>query len=124
VNVRRRAAIVEAGGRRILCLDFSDIADHDEAMVAIAQAKAAVADAAPASLYSITDVSDSTTDRTVLRELMQLAIHNEAYVRAGAVVGVSLRQKKDYQDIARVSGRRLPLFDTHDDALAWLLEQD
>ncbi len=117
-----RARFIETAGRRILCLDFARVHDQDTALAAIEEARAAIAGEREDSVYTITDVSDSMLDRTVLRALMQLALHNKAFVRAGAVVGAD-PQLRAHLDITRVADRDLPFFADHDAALAWVLAQ-
>ncbi len=117
-----RARFVEQSGRRILCLDFARIHDQDTALAAIEEARQAIAGEPADSVYTITDVTNSSLDRTVLRALMQLALHNKDFVRAGAVVGAD-PQLRAHLDITRVAERDLPMFGDHDAALAWVLAQ-
>jgi hypothetical protein len=120
---RVRACVTEWNGRHIHCFDLSGITDMDEARDAMRQQREAVAGAAPGSLLTLTDVSGSTLDRTALRALMELVLHNKPLVRAAAVVGLSEAQRRGLLDIERVSSREFTTFTSIEMARDWLVAQ-
>ena len=58
-----------------------------------------------------------------MQALKQLAKHDQPWVMAGAVVGMSPLQRVIYRVINAFSGRRLAAFETVEEAKAWLVRQ-
>jgi len=124
VTYRPRAVYIEWEGRRILCCDYAGLEDQAEALDAFDQVRRAVAGEPPGTVLTISDVRASRLDRTMQRRLMQLTLHNRDFVRAAAVVGLTADQRRDLDDVQRVSQRSFALFDDLDAARDWLLAQD
>lgn len=116
----------ELAGWPLLILDFSRAVETEESLRWIAEAKAAVTARAPApsSLLTLTLVTDSRFDRTVLRGLQDLMAHDRPFVRAGAVVGLSGLQRVAYNTLVQLTGRRnLVALGTREEAERWLRAQ-
>jgi hypothetical protein len=120
---RPRAVFIEWAGRRMLCCDYAGLEDHAEACDAFEQVRRAVAGEPPGTVLTLSDVRASRLDRAMQRKLMELTIHNRAFVRAAAVVGLSPAQRRDLADVERVSGRHFEVFDTLEEARDWLAGQ-
>jgi len=123
VSYRPRAVYIDWEGRRILCCDYAGLEDQAEALDAFDQVRRAVAGEPPGTVLTISDVRASRLDRTMQRKLMELTLHNRDYVCAAAVVGLTADQRRDLDDVQRVSQRRFALFDDLDAARDWLLAQ-
>ncbi len=117
---RPRAVFIEWEGRRILCCDYAGLADPAEAVDAFDQVRRAVAGEPPGTVLTLSDVRASRLDRSMQRKLMELTLHNREFVRAAAVVGLSPLQRRELDDVQRVSGRTFALFDTLEEARDWL----
>ncbi len=78
----------------------------------------------PASILTLTDVTDSRFDRSVLKALQDLMTYDRPFVRAGAVVGLSGLQRVAYATLMRLTSRsNLAAFATREDAESWLSAQ-
>ena len=119
-----RTRFVEHEGRQILFVDFAGLSDEAEALAAIAESRAFVAQQPEGALLTLTDVTDMQFDETVAKALWELMRHNKKRVRAGAVVGLSGERQEDLYELLTHQARRdLPVFETAEEAKAWLVEQ-
>ena len=118
-----RVRFIEHEGKRILLHDFTNILEPREALPLVEQSKAIVAQQPAHSLLTVTCVSGSRFDRDIIEALKSLVVHNKPYVRHGAIVGLSGLQRVIYVTLTQLTGRRLPTFDTLDEAKAWLVRQ-
>ena len=114
----------EHRGKRIARLDFANIAEEKDALAAIAEAAAIIQAQPPKSLYTLTIVRGSRFNSTVLSAIKKLASENIPFVRAGAIVGMGTLHKAAYLTVMYFSKRTIPAFDTEEEALAWIGEQD
>jgi hypothetical protein len=118
-----RTRFIEHRGKRILLLDYSGVADPEEALREIAKSKAFIATQPPNSLLTLTHVRDARYNREIVTAMKGLAAHNKPFVRAGAVVGLAPLHRIVYQAVMKFSGRNLPAFDDMEEARDWLVEQ-
>jgi len=123
VTFRSRAVFIEWEGRRILCCDYAGLEDHAEAHDAFDQVRRAVAGEPPGTVLTLSDVRASRIDRTTQRNLMELTVQNRPFVKAAAVVGLTPEQRRDLDDVQRVSQREFMVFDTLEAARDWLAAQ-
>ena len=119
-----RTQFIEHAGRRIVYMDFSGVDDVEEGLRVIEQARLFVA-AQPKqkNLLTLVNVEKSKFDDRIVQALKQLAKHDQPWVMAGAVVGMSPLQRVIYRVINAFSGRRLAAFETVEEAKAWLVRQ-
>jgi hypothetical protein len=94
-------------GVRICHLDFSNVADEEEALRVIDEAKRVIAAEPPKSVYTITDVTGSRATPTLRAALQDLTSHNKDYVIYGAVIGITAIQRAVLRGIILLTGRRL-----------------
>ena len=119
-----RTRFIDHKGARILFLDFSGLADPEEAVKAISDAKAIVVSQPEKSLLTLTDVGGVSTDATIAQALWELLRHNKPYVRAGAVVGIAGDQQDDlYHLLIHQARREVPAFTDIEEAKEWLVGQ-
>ena len=119
-----RTRFINHKGAKILFLDFSGLADPEEAVKAISDAKAIVVSQPEKSLLTLTDVAGVSTDATIVQALWELLRHNKPYVRAGAVVGIAGDQQDDlYQLLTHQARREVPAFTDIEEAKEWLVGQ-
>jgi len=119
-----RTQFIEHAGRRIVYLNFAGVDDVEEGLRVIEQARLFVA-AQPKqkNLLTLVNVEKSKFDDRIVQALKQLAKHDQPWVMAGAVVGMSPLQRVIYRVINAFSGRRLAAFETVEEAKAWLVRQ-
>ena len=121
LDLDKRIRFVLHKQKRVLLYDFTQLPNTGESLELIRHAKKIAAEQAEASLFTLTDISESRYDRDVTAALQDLAKHNKPYVIAGAAVGVSGLQKVVFRSILAFSGRNnIKLFDTREEALDWL----
>lgn len=94
-----RTRFVEHRGTRILVLDYSGARDPEDTIRGIEHSKSVVAQQPPKSLLILTNVKDARYNADVLQALEELAKHDEPYVKASAVVGMSGLHRIAYQAV-------------------------
>lgn len=119
-----RTRFIEHGGKNILFMDFSGVNEKPDALRIIEEARQFVA-AQPKKqhLLTLVDVNGSRFDGEIIDALKALARHNQPWVLAGAVAGMSALQRVVYRIINSFSGRRLAAFDSAQEAKDWLVRQ-
>ncbi len=119
-----RTRFVEHEGRQILFIDFSGLTEKADTLAAITASQAFVARQPEGSLLTLTDVTDMDFDEEIATALWGLLRHNKKYVRAGAVVGLSAGRQTDLYDLLTHQARReLPVFETAEEAMHWLVTE-
>ena len=118
-----RTRFMDHRGTRILVLDYSGSRDPKEAIRAIEHSKQVVAQHPPKSLLVLTSVRDARYNTAVLQALKELAQHDEPYVKASAIVGMSGLHRIAYQAVILFSKRKIQVFDTEEQGLDWLVTQ-
>lgn len=118
-----RVRFIEHQGRQILLLDFASVPDPAEGLRHIAEAKAFVAKQQPSSLRILTNVTGSRFNSDIVNALKDLATHNKPYARAGAVVGLTGLMRIVHATVTKISGRKIPAFQTVDEAKDYLAGQ-
>ncbi len=91
-----------------------------ESLKAISEGQKLVAACAPASVLTLTDVTDAVVDADVTQAIRDLAKANRPYVKAAAVVGVTGLKKMIFNMVMLFSKRQMSLFDDVPSAKAWL----
>ncbi len=120
----QRTRFIEHNGKRILFFDFSNVTDVEEGLRILSESKAVVAQEPEKSLRTLVDIAGSRFDRRITEGLRDLSAHNKPYVFANATVGFSGMQKMLVKTTARLTGRKLNLFDDIETAKDWLAQQE
>ncbi|HEY0997788.1 MAG TPA: STAS/SEC14 domain-containing protein [Gemmatimonadaceae bacterium] len=116
-----RVRFLDHRGQRIVLLDFHGITDPAQGFAAAEEARAFIAKLpADGSHFTLTDLRDTRYDREVAAKFRELTAHNRPYVRAAAVVSDSPIQRAAISMIALATRRKLGVFETREEALAYL----
>lgn len=115
----QRTQFIQAGGKEILFLDFSDCTVGD-LMSAIGEAEKIIKTRPENSLLILTDVTNARFDEQVSARMKEFTKHNKPYVKASAVVGISGLKKIMFDAIMLFSGRKIHACDTVEQAKDWL----
>jgi hypothetical protein len=108
-------------GLRVVLLDFEGITDVQEGLAAVAEAKAFVAKLRPdGSECTLTDVRNTRYNKEIVEAFKQLTVHNRPYMRAAAVISDSSLHRVAISMIAVFSRRKLGVFATPEEGLAYL----
>ncbi len=118
-----RTTFVTHKGKQICVLDFSGFTRAEDALPHIAEARREVTSQPLGSLLTVTDVSGSHFNTAVVTALKELAAADKPHVKAGAVVGMHGIQRAIYVAVMQFTGRKLPVFNTRDEAMDWLVQQ-
>jgi hypothetical protein len=118
-----RTRFIEHRGTRILLFDFEGLQDPTESLREIENSKAFVATQPRKSLRILTNVRNTRYNGAVLQGMKELARHDEPYVTASAVVGLTGLLRIAYSAITTFSRRNISVFDTEAEALDWLASQ-
>lgn len=75
------------------------------------------------SVLTLNDVTGTTFDKESVAVLQSKVAANAPYVKRAAVIGISGLQRLIYEGVQAFSKRRIPHFETREEALSWLVEQ-
>lgn len=118
-----RTRFIEHKGKRILLFDYTGIRETAVALREIEHSKAVVRQHPPKSLLILTNVRDARYNTDILQAMKELAKHDEPYVKASCVVGLSGLLRIAYQAISTFSGRKIQICNSEDEAKDWLVSQ-
>jgi len=119
-SATERVRFEPAGDFTLCFLDFQDVKEANDALAAVASAKAAIARTPPSSLRVLTDVTGSKMSLPVIAALQDLAQSNQRHVTRSAIVGLSLPHRVALRQIRRLTGRDIRDFANREAALAYL----
>jgi hypothetical protein len=116
-----RVRFIEHGGRRVLFINYSHC---DVAMLkAVAEEGHRVIVREPLnSVLTLNDVSGTTFDKESVAVLQAKVAANAPHVCRAAVIGISGLQRLIYEGVQAFSKRRIPHFETRQEALDWLTQ--
>jgi hypothetical protein len=117
-----RVCFIEQQGRRVLFINYSHC---DVAMLkAVAEeGHRVIAREQPNSVLTLNDVTGTTFDKESVAVLQAKVAANAPYVRRAAVIGISGLQRLIYEGVQAFSRRRIPLFESRQQALNWLVQE-
>ena len=117
-----RVRFVEHQGQRVLFINYSHcdvamlkaVAEAGHRVIAREQAK---------SVLTLNDVTGTTFDKESVAVLQAKVAANAPFVRRAAVIGINGLQRLIYEGVQAFSRRRIPLFESRQEALDWLVEE-
>lgn len=118
-----RVSLIQHRGVSIAYHDFTNIADHQEALEAFRQSAALVRAQPPASVLTLTNVEGSRFNKDILDGLKELTAGNKPFVKAACIVGLSGLLHVAYMAVMAFSGRQMPSFSSLEEAKDWLVQQ-
>jgi hypothetical protein len=119
-----RTRFIEHKGTAIVLMDFSNLGPASQPFAVFDAARRFVA-AQPRArkLRTLVDVSGATYDLAILEALKSLAAHDEPWVLAGAVIGLTTLRRLAVRTVCFFTGRKLATFRTAAEAKDWLVAQ-
>lgn len=124
-NAPARSRFIEHDGIRVILLDFHGITDPQEGLAAVAAAQKFIGALTPdGSHYTLTDVRQTRYDKQIVDAFKEFTQHNRPYVRAAAIVSDSALHRAAISMIGIVSRRKLAVFGTREEGLAYLAKED
>jgi hypothetical protein len=108
-------------GKRVLFISY---ADCDVAMLkAVAEEMhRVISRELPNSVLTLNDVTGTSFDSESVAVLKSRVAANAPYVKRAAVIGISGLQRLIYEAVQRFSERNIPVFDSREEALDWLVK--
>jgi len=116
-----RIQFLQHNGKKILHLNFANCS-VDEVFQTIEMSKAAIRTQSPASVLTLTDVTNTAFNRKVSEAMKEFVVHNKPYVVA-AVVGVTGLKQVILNAVMKLNGRKLTAYHTLAEARDWLAAQ-
>ena len=116
-----RVRFIDHLGVRVLFINYSHC---DVAMLkAVAEeGHRVIAREEPNSVLTLNDVTGTTFDKESVAVVQAKVAANAPYVRRAAVIGIQGLQRLIYEGVQAFSKRRIPHFDTRQEALNWLVQ--
>ncbi len=118
-----RINFVEYQGKRILIEDFSHLKQGKEFLDTIEEAQKLITSQPPKSVLAVLDATNAHYDVEIIGRMKEFVKANGPYIKSSAVVGVSGLLLIALNTLSSVSGRKFPMFDTREEAMAYLVKQ-
>jgi len=117
-----RVRFIEHAGKRVLFINYSHC--NVAMLKAVAEeGHRVIAREQPNSVLTLNDVTGTTFDKESVAVLQSKVAANAPFVKRAAVIGISGLQRLIYEGVQAFSKRRIPHFDTREEALVWLVQE-
>lgn len=73
------------------------------------------------SVLVLTDFAGASFNKDALRTMKETAVFDKPFVRKSALIGTEKLPRQFYEDLKTFSRRVLPIFESREEALAWLI---
>jgi len=116
-----RVQFIEHKGSRVLFINY---ADCDIAMLKAVteEMHRVISRELSHSVLTLNDVTGTSFDSESVALLKSKVAANAPYVKRAAVIGITGLQRLIYEAVQRFSQRSIPLFDSREEALDWLIK--
>ena len=118
-----RVEFVTHKDQRILILDLSETQNVGESVAAVQAALDVIVKEPPKSVRLLTDITHSHYTAEGVDVLKRFSKTVTPYMKASASVGVLGIRRIIVRSLMALSGRRIEMFDSRQDALDWLARQ-
>lgn len=109
-------------GHAVFVIDFSNCSNK-EMLIVLDQVKAAVERHEPGSLLILSDFTGTHIDKAVATRAKEVLVLDRPYVKKSAWIGTDSLPHVFYENFKSFSQRELPLFQTREEALEWLVSE-
>ncbi|MBZ5524477.1 MAG: hypothetical protein LAP21_19740 [Acidobacteriia bacterium] len=116
-----RVRFIDHQGKRVLFIDYSHC-DVPLLKAVAEQGHRVISREAPGSVLTLNDVTATLFDKESVAVLQSRVAGNAPYVRRAAVIGISGLQRLIYEGVQAFSKRRIPHFESREEALSWLVK--
>ena len=107
-------------GKQILFVDFSNCS-ADEVQTIARTVPDYVTPQPRGSVLILTDFAGASFDRDALLAMKETAVFDKPFVKKSALIGTESLPREFYEAMKTFSRRELPIFETREKALAWLV---
>lgn len=119
-----RIELINYQGTKIFYMNFSDLRDVSEIAEIIKESVNYIRVQPEKSVVTLSNIQGLHFNAEIKEMFSEFIGGNKAYVRHGAVVGISGLQRIIYNGIMRLTGRDLRSFESMDLAKEWLVSKD
>lgn len=116
--------IITHNGRKIVLVDCSDMAPDKTMQALFQRAAVLIRSQEPASVRVLCDVSYVVYSYQTIILFRDFAGGNAPYVKASALVGIDGLKRLTIKWLSRILRRSFNLFETRQEAMDWLVEQE
>lgn len=111
--------------KQVVSIDFSNLTSYNmpEILKVVEQAKKIIRGNPPNSVLTLTDFEGMFFNKEILDLMIQYVAENKPYVKASAIIGAGGLRKIAVNSAEKFSMRDLHIFDSKQEALDWLAEQ-
>ena len=120
-NLDERLRFIKHKGHAIYLVDFTHCTAK-ELLLLLDQIRADVARHAPGSVLILADFSGAQIDKRVATRMKEVLVLDRPYVKRSAWVGTESLPQVFYEHFKTFSQRDLPIFQTREEALEWLVQ--
>jgi hypothetical protein len=120
LEIEQRVKFIPYRGKKLLELDFSNMAP-DDVMALIAGARKTIDAQPPASALVYCDFTNTAATAEIIVALNDFAMKNKPFVKASAAVGLHGPRSKIMETINRLARRDIAIFDDPIRAKNWLI---
>jgi hypothetical protein len=109
-------------GNEIVVFDFAG-KTIDQIVLIISEAKKQISAKPKESILALTDLSGMRFNSQITNAFKEFTAHNKPYIKASAIVGIEGLQKLAYNAVMSFSKRKIPIFQSHEQSMDWLVTQ-
>ena len=121
-NSDERLRFVKHKGHAIYVIDFTHCAAK-ELLVLLDLVRADIPRHAPGSLLTLSDFTGAEVDKNVATRIKEVLVLDRPYVKRSAWVGTESLPHVFYEHFKSFSQRELPVFNTREEAMDWLVQE-
>jgi hypothetical protein len=118
-----RIRFIKHKGHAIFLLDFSHCAPK-ELLLLLEQVRADIARHAPGSVLTLADFEGAQVDKAVATKIKEVLVFDRPYVKRSAWVGTDSVPHVFFEHFKSFSQRDFPTFQTREEAMDWLVEEE
>ena len=118
-----RVGFVTHGNATILKVDLSHLANVEDSIATLKEARTLIGKQPPHSVRLLTDVTGASFNPKGVEELKHYSAFVTPYVKASAAIGVSGLGRVIFDAVTKFIGRNIASFDSEAEALDWLAKR-
>lgn len=109
-------------GKTIMFLDFSHISEKEN-MALLDEVRTTVARHEKNSVLILADLTGTHMDRAIAQHVKEVLVFDKPYVKRAAWFGAASVPKVYMENFKSFSRRELPVFESREEALEWLVAE-
>jgi len=119
--VQERIRSIREQGKEILLVDVSNCRPREVETIA-RTVPTYVTSRSRGSVLLLVDFSGASVDLEAVRTIKESAVFDKPYIKKSAWIGAKDFPKSFYSEIESFARRQMPIFDSRQEAVAWLVQ--